>query len=1088
MDGPQLWATVRHLTDVELATLERRIGHVFAPLASRASSRRTDDIELHVGATTHHVRVDVFVREFLATVHAQLHVARCGRHQERDEAYARAFPALTSTLPTTDVLDASAWTKQVVVETRATSSRVRTKNRVDDDSDDRDVNYPAAKLYAFLIRNRFVSSTCAELERVLSLVARTDCHVCTDKSRTDFCARTQCLEFAVTVFRGIESLLARLGHPVLTLVLECLRTVDGQAWTALRRRLEHVATQREEQRVAESARIGCPLPVELVAKSAVLDVALPFNDTTDSRVHFRLPRDAHVFTNREHVRDAFVNLLRHFQQRQNSWNGMESADVMRTAARSVLADALPANKWWLSTFFVLELIQVGSNPLGESDKDLVQTILRDKHVVEHPDRLCKLRRRFSRPKTKATRVGVEKRKKPRAGALDDAPRASSLPSTEPVTRLFSDTQLFFFYFLAHCDSYEFSELVKHQLAREFRALQDAHAQCAVDARRDFTDVALRLKVVAKFLGYLRFAPQWHVSMSIASRADENAAFQALEQQGIETLERVHDAHVDVKHWLEQSIVDASLAKCLPWLCDYLSMLSLDRLSLRTRYFEHVLVLLQLVHRSPRLDALGETGVYLAMQIEKMLQLLDVDMLDARSWDEWRHVVSMELQTVLACSEVVDGQDTLPFLYSQVLVQTCVSEVDDLRAFLQTQVQAHRLCASKSTPNPVVPLRKLRPLQVDAKDEDRTVDARDLLADALFKVQPSTKPVVDFVVASVTTDVCAYVLTHLVMPRADQLVARCVARGLERNVSHETRDARIASCQQLVTARTFPEAHATVRAALDAAMKLADARLESALPSLLSPSLPRSITRAVVEIARERTRSALRALVAKSSHSTFHKRVASRIKSLGKERGVVENTWRDTGTDETTQRCVELKRQVAAMAQSAGVLDKAAIASKSEWEARTAAVSRSMSAFMLLFTKCVDQGDMTGAVSGLHVSALVLWDLIWRAITSCLTFIELSLALLTALELTDKCERHVEKVWQTFVAEFAAMLQVLTGTLGASSDQGKKGIQTTIAYVMACVQTQQLKWKKAVANPLVVEASTLVVASVREVAKAETMKE
>ncbi|KAI9916621.1 hypothetical protein PsorP6_017061 [Peronosclerospora sorghi] len=70
----------------------------------------------------------------------------------------------------------------------------------------------------------------------------------------------------------------------------------------------------------------------------------------------------------------------------------------------------------------------------------------------------------------------------------------------------------------------------------------------------------------------------------------------------------------------------------------------------------------------------------------MLQLLDVDMFDARSWSK-----------------------------CQVLVQTFASEVDDLRAFLQTQVQARHLCASKATPNAVVPLRKLRPLQVDAKD-------------------------------------------------------------------------------------------------------------------------------------------------------------------------------------------------------------------------------------------------------------------------------------------------------------------------------------------------------------------------------------
>ncbi|KAI9914231.1 hypothetical protein PsorP6_005932 [Peronosclerospora sorghi] len=206
---------------------------------------------------------------------------------------------------------------------------------------------------------------------------------------------------------------------------------------------------------------------------------------------------------------------------------------------------------------------------------------------------------------------------------------------------------------------------------------------------------------------------------------------------------------------------------------------------------------------------------------------------------------MEIQRVLACSEGVEGQNTLPFLYSQVLLQTCVSEVDDLHesaraSSLRVERDAERC---RSAPEPPAVARK--------HDEDRTVSAR-FVGDALFKVQPTTKPVVDFVVASVTTDVCAYVLTHLVTPRAYHLVARCVSRGLGRNVSHETRDARVASSQKLVMARTYPEAHAKFLAALDAAMKLADARLESALPSLLSPSLPRSIMRAVVEIARERT--------------------------------------------------------------------------------------------------------------------------------------------------------------------------------------------------------------------------------------------
>ncbi|KAG7387781.1 hypothetical protein PHYPSEUDO_013680 [Phytophthora pseudosyringae] len=100
---------------------------------------------------------------------------------------------------------------------------------------------------------------------------------------------------------------------------------------------------------------------------------------------------------------------------------------------------------------------------------------------------------------------------------------------------FTDNQLFFFHFLPSCDSYEFSELVKHQLERHFYAIREMISP-STDACNEFTEVVLRLKVVAKFLEYLRFSPQWQVSSSIHGLSAQNAAFKAVERKGISTLE------------------------------------------------------------------------------------------------------------------------------------------------------------------------------------------------------------------------------------------------------------------------------------------------------------------------------------------------------------------------------------------------------------------------------------------------------------------------------------------------------------------------------------------------------------------------
>ncbi|KAL4114313.1 hypothetical protein PRIC2_014636 [Phytophthora ramorum] len=179
-------------------------------------------------------------------------------------------------------------------------------------SSDFKVNRQAARLYGFLIRERFVSSTCAELQVLISLLYRANCTACSSNEEqpgsdggnnceapSEFCWRDHCLDFAEIVFHEIEPVLTHLGSDLLKLVEHSLHDAEGICSSMLER-LDQVSRQREELRVAESARVGCQLPVEMKA-SAVRDFALPFNEETDSRLHYRTPAESLLYTNREKV-------------------------------------------------------------------------------------------------------------------------------------------------------------------------------------------------------------------------------------------------------------------------------------------------------------------------------------------------------------------------------------------------------------------------------------------------------------------------------------------------------------------------------------------------------------------------------------------------------------------------------------------------------------------------------------------------------------------------------------------------------------------------------------------------------------------
>jgi hypothetical protein len=139
------------------------------------------------------------------------------------------------------------------------------------------VNASAAKLYGFLIANRFVGSTCVELQSLVSLLYRTNCthavstlednntahrHIETvgGHVESEFCWREHCLRFAELAFNCIEPVVANVG-PELSRQIERSLSAAGICGPLLAK-LQQLSSQREDLRVSESARIGFSLPIQ----------------------------------------------------------------------------------------------------------------------------------------------------------------------------------------------------------------------------------------------------------------------------------------------------------------------------------------------------------------------------------------------------------------------------------------------------------------------------------------------------------------------------------------------------------------------------------------------------------------------------------------------------------------------------------------------------------------------------------------------------------------------------------------------------------------------------------------------------------
>jgi hypothetical protein len=306
---------------------------------------------------------------------------------------------------------------------------------------------------------------------------------------------------------------------------------------------------------------------------------LPFDEMRDSRNRYRTPGELALYKNREETRDIFLSHLRNFyhqggQPSVSQSHAMipEPAARVRRAVRAVMDNLTDDNLPWLAELFTDMLLQLGSVPVQETDRDVLK--------MASLDKVQKLHQRFKAPARKGSRAPTgrhSKRSAPRTAETEG--RTISVQE-----EYFRGHQEFFYYFMALADSHKLNFHLKHQFLKRITALSTQLVFSNID--RDLEDLCL----LGHFLGVLVFSPNWHsASVSLdesRSRSLVYDEFGALQFGGANAMTLLREGSQRCR-----------LVSVLPWVVGLLRMSLWDDSFRQTASFSDMVPLLRRIqHR------------------------------------------------------------------------------------------------------------------------------------------------------------------------------------------------------------------------------------------------------------------------------------------------------------------------------------------------------------------------------------------------------------------------------------------------------------------------------------------------------------
>ncbi|KDO19257.1 hypothetical protein SPRG_15038 [Saprolegnia parasitica CBS 223.65] len=735
---------------------------------------------------------------------------------------------------------------------------------------------PMALFYSFLFQAQLVPLSAHEVQWLFTLLQH-------DASEAK--------EFALAVFYTIPETLELFGPEILKLAVDTFAALHVARSLQIRF-LQYLEAYEDARSVASQA-VGTSLPIEVVGHSA-RDFAVPFCEDTDSRLHFRSPAEAVLFSNREKARDAFLSLLRQWQRQRTSIEVCHVASL-RNEMASVLDDVSANNLWWFAQFFVQELCQVGINPVGEHDVDLVEKIMHD-DKLKNPDRLRKLHQRFTSQQAPKAKLGPSAHST--KFATNKGPSSSSTSSSSPspssslhtsatassdMAELFPENQLFFAQFLETTNHALFTRLVATVLEAQLFELEGSSSSSSSSSiRKTFTLHALQARLLARFLAYVHVAPYVN-----SLGAPTNVAIECARKQAIDMRNRVR-APLDVCAALGRCVSEHTLMASLPWLLEYLRILILrDPIACATRYVQSAVAHVRALFFSPRLESCrSENGLLLRLQLEAFLQTastrlsLQPSVLDS---------LPLTDSLTIALDAPMSGLDAIPYLASSMFLAHCVPDVPSLRAFL-LQLQA-TLTQGPAKPTTTRRL-KVRPLTLsllknvddDDQDQDEATPtmADDPLTRAFYKQYPSLQTTIEFVVDTSMTNVCQLVGPSVVVPSANAFMDTIALR-----VTHdETTAEKITAVVRRYVGQAKLDA---CTKAIAAAEPYCQEHIPRALESLLSPAMDARVKAMAVSLATQKALGTVRSVVAASMGMEFSKQVVQRVRKMAKPAPAVAAT-------------------------------------------------------------------------------------------------------------------------------------------------------------------------------------------------------
>ena len=268
-----------------------------------------------------------------------------------------------------------------------------------------------------------------------------------------------------------------------------------------------------------------------------------------------------------------------------------------------------------------------------------------------------------------------------------ASSSAALPKTasEASASSFLGIERFFFLFILHCDSHALNSHLLRGLTSRIRVLEklSAHQMVSeIHVARHLPERISQLRLLGRFLGLVLFSPNWSTT-SDPSYGDTTKMSSALSAALKDDIQRANQVSppLDAVKSLENAFERGQLVLTVPWICAFLRMAKLDRVSMVT---SHVSILIRDLHNVrfrnvSRGDGFSTGYLFVLIEIENLFEHFGSEI----SILETMGSINTATNTITHVENKSVSLDTIPSIVDTRFLRRCSPFVDDMYRLLSS---------------------------------------------------------------------------------------------------------------------------------------------------------------------------------------------------------------------------------------------------------------------------------------------------------------------------------------------------------------------------------------------------------------------